>query len=254
MKSKISPVLLWGLILTVVFGAGFYSGRSNLVEASRTATLVADGGPFKIPTFILGSKAKPKSAESADFDLFWKAWSLLDEKYVATHGVATGTATSTVSPSQARVYGAIKGMVGSLGDPYTIFFDPEEAAGFESQIEGNFSGVGMELGIKDGLITVIAALKSTPAEKAGMRPGDKILQIKTSESQKATNDMPVEEAVKMIRGPKGTTVTFTVLREGVEKPFEVSIVRDTINLPTLDSSYDRATGIFTIKLYSFSNH
>jgi carboxyl-terminal processing protease len=259
--KKISPVLLWGLILTIVFGAGFYSGRSNLVEASRSDALAnstdvlaaTSGSVWKIPAFITGAKEKPKSAESADFGLFWKAWTLLDQKYVATHG--TGTASTTVpkiNPNQARVYGAIKGMVGSLGDPYTVFFDPEEADQFESQIEGNFSGVGMELGIKDNVITVIAALKNTPAEKAGMRPGDKILQILSADQKKSTQDMPVEEAVKLIRGPKGTKVTFTVLREGIEDAFEVSMFRDTITLPTLDSSYDRNTGIFTIKLYSFS--
>ncbi len=165
---------MWGLVLATVFGAGFYSGRSNLAEASFDSALAATGNSFKIPTFILNAKAKSKSAENADFGLFWKAWELLDQKYVATHGMATGTATSTASkinPSQARVYGAIKGMVGSLGDPYTVFFDPEEADQFESQIEGNFSGVGMELGVKDGVITVIAALKNTPAEitPAGFR-------------------------------------------------------------------------------------
>ncbi len=255
--KKISPVLLWGLVLAIVFGAGFYSGRYNLAEASFDGTLAASGS-FKAPTFILNAKDKPKSVENADFGLFWKAWSLLDQKYVATHGtaVASGTATSSpskaINPNQARVYGAIKGMVGSLGDPYTVFFDPEEADQFESQIEGNFSGVGMELGIKDGVITVIAALKNTPAEKAGMRPGDKILQIQNPETKKNTSDMPVEEAVKLIRGAKGTKVTFTVVREGAADPFEVSMYRDTITLPTLDSSYDKNTGIFTIKLYSFS--
>ncbi len=246
---------MWGLILAIVFGAGFFSGRSNLADASFDDALAASGNLIKIPSSILNAKKKPKSAENADFALFWKAWDLLDQKYVATHGMATGTATGTppaVNANQARVYGAIKGMVGSLGDPYTVFFDPEEATNFESQIEGNFSGVGMELGIKDSVITVIAALKNTPAEKAGMRPGDKILQIQNADAKKSTLDMPVEEAVKLIRGPKGTKVTFTVLREGIEDSFEVSMLRDTITLPTLDSSYDKNTGIFTIKLYSFS--
>ncbi len=253
--KKISPVFLWGLILTIVFGAGFYSGRSNFADASFDNALAAGGNLIKIPTFILSPNAKPKSAENVDFSLFWEAWNMLDQKYVATQGAATGTASSSdpmISPNQARVYGAIRGMVGSLGDPYTVFFDPEEADQFESQIEGNFSGVGMELGIKDGFITVIAALKNTPAEKAGMRPGDKIIEIQTSEMNKGTMDMPVEEAVKLIRGPKGTRVTFTIQREGVEDTFKLSMLRDIITLPTLDSSYDRNTGIFTIKLYSFS--
>lgn len=258
MNKKISPVFLWGLIIVIVFGAGFVSGRANLADASRqTAAVAAETGVFKIPSFILNAKDKPKSAENVDFSQFWKAWELLDQKYVATHGtaMATGSATSTkpkVSPNQARVYGAIKGMVNSLGDPYTVFFDPEEAGNFESQIEGNFSGVGMELAIKDNVITVVAALKNTPAERAGMKSGDKIIEIKTPEITKSTRDMQVEDAVKLIRGDKGTKVTFTVIRDGVSDPFEVSMLRDIINLPTLESSYDKSNGIFTIKLYSFS--
>jgi carboxyl-terminal processing protease len=252
MKSKLSPVLLWGLIIVAVFGAGFFSGRSNLAEASLDSALSTTAN-VRIPSFILGAKDKPKTISDADFALFWKAWTLLDQKYVATHGMASGTATSTpINPNQARVYGAIKGMVASLGDPYTVFFDPEEAGQFESQIEGNFSGVGMELGIKNDTITVIAALKNTPAEKAGMKSGDKIIQISDDSGKKSTANMPVEEAVKLIRGEKGTRVTLTVVREGIADPFDVSMIRDTINLPTLDSSYDRNTGIFTIKLYSFS--
>lgn len=259
MQKKISPVFLWGLVIVFVFAAGFFSGRVNLADASRQQAAVAadNGGVFKIPTFILNAKDKPKSAEDVDFSQFWRAWELLDQKYVATHGasVATGSPSikPAVSPNQARVYGAIRGMVNSLGDPYTVFFDPEEAQNFESQIEGNFSGVGMELALgKDGVITVVAALKNTPAERAGMKSGDKIIKIVTPEFNKDTRDMQVEEAVKIIRGEKGTKVTFTVVRDGVTDPFEVSMLRDVINLPTLESSYDKNNGIFTIKLYSFS--
>lgn len=257
MYKKISPVLTWGLVIVVVFAAGFFSGRSNLADASRQpASVAAEAGTgvFKIPTFVLNANEKPKSAQDVDFSQFWRAWELLDQKYVATHGIATGTPSKTaVNPNQARVYGAIKGMVESLGDPYTVFFDPEEAKNFESQIEGNFSGVGMELalGKDDGVITVVSALKNTPAERAGMKTGDKITHIKTADFDKDTRGMQVEEAVKVIRGEKGTKVSFTVIRDGSD-PFEVSMLRDVINLPTLESSYDKSNGIFTIKLYSFS--
>jgi carboxyl-terminal processing protease len=139
-------------------------------------------------------------------------------------------------------------MVESINDPYTVFFPPAEATSFESEIEGNFEGVGMEMGIKSGVLTVITPLKNSPAEKAGIRPGDKVIQIEG----KITTDYSIDQAVKLIRGKKGTTVTLLVVREGVEKPIEVKIVRDVINLPTIDTKLDPKTNIFTIKLYTFS--
>lgn len=105
----------------------------------------------------------------------------------------------------------------------------------------------MELGSKDNILTVIAPIKSSPADKAGIRSGDRILKINDT----ITVNVSVEEAVKLIRGDKGTSVRLTIGREGID-PFEVTLVRDVINLPTLDTDYNRQTGIFTIKLYSFS--
>lgn len=222
LKANISPVFIAAILVVPAFGIGFFSGRANPAEASYVA--------------------KSSQAQHIDMTLFWKAWAILDEKYVDTN-----PATTTAATSEDRVYGAISGMVSAMGDPYTSFFTPEEASDFEAQIEGNFEGVGMELGIKDGILTVISAIKSTPAEKAGIRSGDKILKIDDT----VAIDMPVEKAVKLIRGKKGTTVRLTIGREEQEA-FEVPVVRDVINLPTIDTKYDKATGIFTIRLYSFT--
>lgn len=235
MKSKTSSALLYSLVIILVFAIGFFTGRTHLAEAS-----FATSNPFKLPSLLIGSSSKTSS--QADMDLFWKTWSLLDEKFVDTHHATSGPATS-----EDRVYGAIRGMVSSLGDPYTTFFNEEEADQFETQIEGNFEGVGMELGIKNNVLTVISALKSTPAEKAGIRTGDVILKV----GDVVTSNMSVEEVVKLIRGKKGTEVRLTIGRENKE-PFEVKVVRDVINLPTLDTNYDQKTGIFTITLYSFT--
>ncbi len=179
---------------------------------------------------------------SIDFSEFWQAWNTLNEKYVATH--------STSTPSnQEKIYGAIKGLADSYGDPYTVFFPPAESTEFNSEIKGNFEGVGMEVGVRDGVITVIAPLKDTPAAKAGILSGDKLLKI----DDVSTASLSVDQAVNLIRGKRGTTVRLNVLHQGAKQPEEIKVVRDTINIPTLDDAM-RKDGVYVIHLYSFSEN
>ncbi len=185
-----------------------------------------------------GTGIEARTPENVDFELFWKAWTTLNEKFVATHGTST---------PQDRVYGAIMGMTSALKDPYTVFMPPQDAKDFETQISGNFEGVGMEIDSKDGIITVVAPLKDSPAYKAGVKSGDKIIKI----GDLTTAGMRSDEAVKAIRGPKGSTVRLLVLREGVKDPFEIKIVRDVINFPTLETEL-KDGGVFVIRLYNFS--
>lgn len=227
-KKLLGPL---GLVLgfVFIFYIGFISGKANAAEVGKTQAISAA---------LNGNKDR---VDGVDFSLFWKAWNIVDEKYVKTHH-----SSSTITTND-RVYGAIKGMVDALGDPYTTFFPPQQAAQFETQIDGNFEGVGMEMGVKDGMLTVISALKGSPAEKAGIRSGDKILKI---DAQPA--NITIDEAIKLIRGKKGTTVSLTVGREGSDAPIEFKLTRDVINLPTVDTKIDKVNGIFTIQLYSFS--
>ena len=176
---------------------------------------------------------------STDLEPFWKVWNLIDQKYPGAEKIG----------DQERVWGAVKGLAGSLDDPYTSFFPPEEAKDFEDSLNGEFGGVGMEIGIKDKIITVIAPLKDTPAYKAGIKAGDKILKI----DKNITDSMSVEKAVSLIRGPKDTTVNLTIFRETDKKPREISITRDRIVIPTLDTKL-RSDGIFVISLYNFSGN
>jgi carboxyl-terminal processing protease len=143
-----------------------------------------------------------------------------------------------------------------------VFFPPAEAKIFASQIAGNFEGVGMEVGNKDGKLVVVAPIKESPAEKAGMKTGDVILMIDGKESV----SMPSDEAVQLIRGKAGTKVTLTVAREGVKAPIAITITRARIDLPTVKTQTKdevaadgtssgsglRKDGIFVISLYSFS--
>lgn len=178
---------------------------------------------------------------TVDFYPFWKAWNILNEKYVPA-----STTMETVTDEE-MVWGAIQGLASSLGDPYTVFFPPVESELFEADIRGNFDGVGMEVLAQDGAITVISPLKNSPAERAGILAGDRIIKI----DDKETSSLSTDEAVQLIRGPKGTAVNLTIFREDVREPFEVSVIREIINIPTI-STRSEVGGIFVIELYSFS--
>ncbi|MFH0846206.1 MAG: S41 family peptidase [Patescibacteria group bacterium] len=177
--------------------------------------------------------------KDVDFGTFWKSWQILDEKFVA-HG------EEEKIDNQAKVWGAIQGLASSYKDPYTVFMPPSESAIFESDIAGNFEGVGMEIGIKDNNLIVVAPLKDTPAEKAGIKPQDKILKI---DGVSALN-MDTTEAVQLIRGKRGTNVVLLIEREGEKENLEITITRDIINIPTLKTEIKN--GVFIIHLYSFT--
>jgi carboxyl-terminal processing protease len=210
------------LLVTVFFAFGIYIGFHNGPAIDKITTISNKNNPPEITT---------------DFAPFWKVWNTINEKYP----------DANKTTDQERVYGAISGLVGSLNDPYSEFFNPDDTKMFESDIEGSFSGIGMEVGIKDKILTVIAPLKDTPAYNAGIKSGDEILKIDDT----VTSNLSIDDAVRMIRGDKGTTVTLTIFRDGEKIPREIKVVRDIINAPTLDTE-SRKDGIFVIKLYSFS--
>jgi len=180
--------------------------------------------------------------ENLDFSLFWEAYHKLQKKFVDPQKFDT----------KKIIYGAISGMVKSLEDPYTIFLSPEETKRFEEDVKGTFEGVGMEIGIKKNQLVVISPLEKTPAQKAGLRAGDKILKI----DNKETFDLTIEEAVNLIRGPKGTAVTLTIGRSEWERPKEIKIIRDVILIPSLKWELKKSPGgnfdIAYVKIYQFS--
>ncbi|OHA84042.1 MAG: hypothetical protein A2937_02510 [Candidatus Yonathbacteria bacterium RIFCSPLOWO2_01_FULL_47_33b] len=186
---------------------------------------------------LLGGQA----TSSVDMAPFWKAAGILNEKFVAT------SASSSIPTSEDMVYGAIGGLAASYGDPYTTFFPPKESKDFEDEVRGDFGGIGAEIGIKDNVLSVVAPLKNTPAERAGLKAGDAILKI----DKKFTAGMTVEDAIAIIRGPKGTKVILTIKQNGDTK--DVAIERDTIVIPTIDTKL-RDDGVFVISLYNFSSN
>ena len=130
------------------------------------------------------------------------------------------------------IYGAIKGLVGTL-DPHSFFMSPEEYKGLMIETKGSFTGVGIEITIRDNLLTVVSPIEGTPAFKAGIKAGDQIIMI----GDKSTKDISIMEAVKLIRGPKGSKVELTIRREGLEKPVDFQITRDVIPIRSVRSSF-----------------
>src|SRR3989344_1317245 len=195
-----------------------------------------------------GGDSLSGAPENVDFSPVWKAWRLIDEKFVPA-AVATSTrlATSTEEASQERVWGMVQGLAESLHDPYTFFLPPKENEIFAEDISGAFEGVGMEIAVRDQVLTVVSPLKGTPAERAGIKSGDRILEIDGVE----TRGMDISTAVSQIRGPKGTQVALLVMREGWPAPREMHVMRDVISVPTLISTA-RPDGIFVIELRSFT--
>lgn len=205
-----------------VFIAGVYLGYTDRP------------GIEKITVLFNKEAAKP---QKIDFSPFWTAWNQVESKYVGRGEI----------DEQKMVWGAIEGMVKSLGDPYSAFFPPQEAQIFESSVKGEFGGIGIEIGVRDRVLTVVAPLKNTPAYRVGLKTGDKILKINAT----STADLDVDEAVFFIRGEIGTPVNLTILHEGDKEPIEVKIIRDKIQIPVLDTE-KKEGGIFVIKLYNFS--
>lgn len=197
--------------ILIALGAGFYGG----IWYNRRSTAASD--PI-IKTVV--NKDGTGTTSAVDFSLFWQVWDKLYDKFVDRDKL----------DAQALVYGAITGMVGATGDPYTNFFPPVESRQFQEQVSGAFSGVGMEIGERDGFITVIAPIKNSPAMRAGVKAGDRVIQIE----KESTAGLSVDEAVTRIRGKQGTTVHLTLTREGVADPIELSIVRDIIKIPAVD--------------------
>jgi carboxyl-terminal processing protease len=222
--KKISCIAAIVIFLLSVFAGGAFFGYYNKPEIE------------KINNLFNKETTNPSESE-IDFSPLWSAWRAVESKYVSSNKL----------DHQKMVWGAIEGMVKSLDDPYSMFFPPEEAKMFNEDINGDFEGVGMEIGARKGILIVIAPLKNTPADKAGIKAGDKILKINDTLSA----EMTANEAVRLIRGPKGTSVKLTILRDGVENPLEISIIRDIIHIPALDIER-KAGGIFVIKMYNFS--
>ena len=220
-KKSSSKLILSVVSILLIFAIGFVSGRGGV-------------------DFVKGkiSLNRAYDSQSADYSLFWSAYDTLNSKFV-----------DRPLDQQKLLHGAISGMVNAAGDPYTVFFDPEQAKQFADELQGTFDGIGAEIGTKDDQLVVIAPLDDSPAQKAGLRPNDAIISI----NGESTVGMTPELAASKIRGPANTEVVLSVVHDGSTDVVEFKIVRAHIEVKSLKFEVKELDGqkIGVIKLSRF---
>lgn len=206
--SKIRSFVLILALLILSGGIGYQLGEKKVSLGVRDSRPVVNTGA--------------PSGTSVDFGVFWDVWGKLTRYYIEPKAINV----------EKLVHGAVSGMVAAVGDPYTSYFPPQENKQFKEDLGGAFEGIGAELGLKDSRVVIVSPLKGTPAEAAGVKPNDIILKVDDAD----TAGWTVEQAVDKIRGPKGTKVRLTLFSPAdTNGPHEVSIVRNTITVPSVIS-------------------
>lgn len=200
-----------GRIAALIIACGIVSGALGYAIGIRQSNTIVITGI---------ANTDNKAVAGKDFSVFWQTWSAIQDSYLRAANLKT----------QDLIYGSASGLVAALKDPYSVFLSPDESKKFSEDINGNFGGIGAEIGIKNEQLIIVAPLKNSPAEKAGLLAGDKIMEINAT----STIAMNINEAVKIIRGPKGTSVKFTISRSGHEKPFKITVVRNIITIPVIE--------------------
>lgn len=232
MKSlKLTNILLYLSVAIFLFGSGYKLAEWNLKKNSRQqyAYTVFNANN---PDFF-----RNKDAKNLDFNLFWDTWEKVEQKYIDESKI----------DQQKMFYGAIKGMVGSIGDPYTFFLTPDENKQSKDDLGGKFEGIGAQLGLKDNRVVVIAPIKNSPAEAAGIKAGDYIIEV----DGESTEGWTLSQTVSKIRGEKGTQVALTVANASGQK--EVTITRDQIKVDSVELTFETSNGkrVAHLKLNQF---
>jgi carboxyl-terminal processing protease len=224
--------VLLGLSLSFASGYFVRLGQDVNMQVANVTGSTTDAGK------VFGLYKNRQVSKDVNFELFWDAWDLMKQDYVKSDKLT----------DKDMLYGAIRGLVASAGDPYTVFMNPTEAQNFDNDMAGTFEGIGAEIGIKNDRLVVISPLPETPAEKAGIRAGDKINTI----NGEITLGMSTDQAVRKIRGTKGTEVVLNVTHAGEEKGVEIKIIRGLIVVKSVRTEM-RKDGVYVISVSNFNN-
>jgi carboxyl-terminal processing protease len=222
--SRIRPLVIALAFIVLAGGIGYRLGEQHALPQ-------LSGNSEKVVPKTVKNTPAPEEV-SADFAIFWDVWQKMFRYFIDAQKL----------DAQKMVYGAISGMVAAAGDPYTTFLPPKENKDFKQDIGGQFEGIGAQLDLKDGKIIVTSPLKDSPAEAAGIKPQDYIMKVDGVD----TTGWSIQEAVSKIRGPKGTTVTLTILHAGNREPVDIPVVRNTIMVPSVESWVKAAGDIVEI--------
>lgn len=221
-KIKIGARIGTVLLALVIFAFGYLFGHANLQLDERY-----------IPRLVSTDLGKPSDV---NFGLFWDVYNELNSSYLKG------------MDSEKALYGAISGLVSSLDDPYSSFFTPDESRSFRNDLFGKLEGIGAEIGRRNGVPTIIAPLSGSPAEKAGLKSGDKIVAV----DSEYTDNMSLDAVVLKIRGKKGTEVKLTILSPNEKDPREVKIIRDEIEVQ--DVTWEQKNDVAIIKIRQFGDN
>src|SRR3989344_1785878 len=227
--NKAAKVYVFLFVMVLVFVFGLMSGLYFPNRGQSSDQLKQDAA-LTLSAILAGR-------EDINVDMFSQVWDLIHNDYLDKAKVS----------DQDLFYGALSGMVEALDDPHSLFLDPLSTQEFTQELDGSFSGIGAEIGRKNGYLVVIAPLAGSPAEKAGLKSGDRILAIDGQD----TADMSVSEAVYNIRGPEGENVVLTILVKDGQEAEEISIKRTKIDIPSV--VYELEDGVAIVKISHFNS-
>jgi carboxyl-terminal processing protease len=235
----LTNIVITTVVAFLAFGLAFVSGY--LFGRAEPA----GAGPLAFLDTLQPAGARPTEDgiltgdEQQRFRVFWEAWRTVETEFYDKSQV----------DHQKLIYGAIKGMVDAVGDPYTVYQTPSQRQISDTDLRGSFDGIGIQVDMKDNKLTVVAPIEGSPAEEAGFRPGDVVLEV----DGKSISGKTLNDTVGLIRGQRGTPVTLTILRPGTSDPFPVTVIRAEIKLKSVRSRMlDDQVGYLRISSFSAS--
>lgn len=222
-------------LVTVSFASGYVASRAEVLSGPRAkiASLFQHVGLFDA---ALAAAISPTPELEELFRPFWEAWDLISREFY----------DETAVEQQKLFRGALRGMVGAVGDPYTLYMDPQHRQLSDAELRGSFDGIGVQVDLTDQQLRVIAPISGSPAERAGVRSGDVITHV----DGQALLGSQLADTIRLIRGPRGSTVTLTIQREGVPA-FDLSMAREQIRIEAVTGDM-RSDGVGYVKITSFT--
>ncbi len=226
--------IIWIAVIALVLLAGTFSG-GVIVGWSLPGTASANIG-FSLPDLIRNSRTAPETGSTeALFAPFWQTWDIVHDQFV-----------EQPVDDNKMMQGAIRGMLESLGDPHTSYMDPDQYRQNNMPLQGGYEGIGAWVDITGEYLAIISPMPDSPAEKAGLKPEDQVIAIGGEDMTGIDGNL----VLRRILGPAGTEVTLTIRRPGVEEPFDVTIIRQEITVPSLDGKMLEGN-IAYVQLFTF---